>query len=215
MAALQRLAAPTARALRSGEVTTVEAAALAIGDVILLDDGDCLPADVRIFESVNLEVDEAILTGESLPVAKTTAPVAEAEIPLGDRTNLAFKGCTVTQGRGRALVVRIGAETEIGKIAASIAVASKKKATPLQRRMNLMAWSLFIFAGFLAIAVFGANKFKADSPTILYAVSVAVAIIPEGLVAVVTITLAYGMNEMSKKKVRCIVCFESGIWNTL
>lgn len=200
MEALKRMAAPDVKVCRDGKWGTLESTLLVPGDIVMVEEGDSIPADVRFLTAIHLEVDEAILTGESLPVAKTVALIQETQLALGDRKNMGYSGCVCTHGRGKGIVVNTGMDTEIGKIAKSI-FGTEKRETPLQRRMKHMAYCLFVVAGLMAIPVFGANGWKLTEASILYAISCAVAIIPEGLVAVITATLGYGMVQMSKKKV--------------
>jgi len=221
LAALKRLAAPEARVVRGGAPHNVPARDLVPGDLVLLEAGNFVPADVRLIESVNLCIDEAALTGESVPVEKRAALVLEREIPLGDRKNTAFMGTVVTKGRGGGVVVATGAHTQIGLIAEMISAVEFEE-TPLQKRLDelgrsLSVAALAIVAVVFLIAVFQRTdlavlfapdgglrayfaRFSADvSEVFIIAVSLAVAAVPEGLPAVVTITLALGMREMVKR----------------
>ncbi|MGE5508718.1 MAG: cation-translocating P-type ATPase [Chitinophagales bacterium] len=198
--ALRELSAPVGRVVRGGQRQTVPADQLVPGDVVLLATGDRVPADLRLTEAVALEVDEAALTGESSPVAKTTEPLAQRDLPLADRRNLAFLGTLVTRGHGRGLVVATGAATQMGRIAHLIARADDQT-TPLQRRLEeLGRWLVF---GCLVICVgvfaMGVAQGRPVRGMFLTAVSLAVAAIPEGLPAIVTVALALGVQRMSRR----------------
>ena len=206
--ALQQMAASTSKVVRDGKILDVKSEDLVVGDIVVLEAGDAVPADCRILESASLKVEESALTGESLPVDKVVeALVAQGDdIPLGDRKNMVYMGSTVVYGRGRAVVVATGMDTEMGKIADSINQA-KDEQTPLQ--IKLAELSRILTIGVIAICIFifivdfikhGA-EFMADPrliiDTFMVAVSLAVAAIPEGLVAVVTIVLSIGVTKMS------------------
>jgi Ca2+-transporting ATPase len=197
IAALKRLAVPEVTVLRAGVAGSIPTRQLVPGDVVLLEAGDLVPADVRLAEAAGLRVQEAALTGESEPITKQTGPLDVAGLPLGDRRNLAFMGTVVTQGRGTALVVATGMGTELGKIA-GLLQQTGEGLTPLQRRLDRVGKYLAL-AGFgVAVLVFLLGLWRGDDVRhlLLTAVSVAVAIIPEGLPAVVTITLALGAQRM-------------------
>jgi Ca2+-transporting ATPase len=198
--ALRELSAPTARVVRGGVPETVRAADLVPGDLVLLDTGDRVPADLRLCDAVALEVDEAALTGESLPVAKVTETLPEAGTALGDRRNLAFLGTLVTRGHGRGVVVATGRETEMGRIAHLIA-ESKEQATPLQQRLEELGKWLVAGCGAICFGAFllGVAQGRPVRAMFLTGVSLAVAAIPEGLPAVVTIALAAGVQRMSRR----------------
>ncbi len=200
LAALQKLAAPEAHVVRDGHRQTIPARELVPGDVVLLEAGNYLPADVRLIESVNLRVDEAMLTGESAAVEKHASLVLDAEIPLGDRRNTAYMGTLVTYGRGRGVVTAIGAHTEVGLIARMLHELETEP-TPLQKRLDQLGKTL----GWAALAVCGVvlvvGIVRGHNPLdmFLVAVSLAIAAVPEGLPAVVTVTLALGMREMIRR----------------
>ncbi len=200
MAALKKLAAATARVLRDGAVIEVPAAELVPGDLVVLEAGNIVPADLRLVESVVLRTEEAALTGESVPVEKRTEPVEGADLALGDRRNLAYKGTTVAYGRGRGIVVGTGMQTELGKIAALLALESEVK-TPLQKRLAEFGRKLAIAALVICgvVFVFGVVRGEPIALMFLTAVSLAVAAIPEALPAVVTISLALGAYKMVKQ----------------
>ncbi len=200
MAALKQLAVPTVRVRREGHVREVAATNLVPGDIVLLEAGARVPADARVIESVNLRVEEAALTGESVPVEKITAPLQGDYIQVGDRRNMVFMGTTITYGRGVAIVVETGMRTELGKIADLLQQVSEEK-TPLQRRMAELGKWLAIGAFFLVLVVFGVGLWQGGDvqEMFLTAVSLAVAAVPEGLPAVVTIALAVGAQRMVKR----------------
>ncbi|GAB4542668.1 MAG: cation-translocating P-type ATPase [Anaerolineales bacterium] len=197
IAALKKMSAPNVRALRDGKVVEISARQIAPGDVIQLETGNVLPADLRLLEAVNLRIQEAALTGESEPVEKHTAALSNEELPLGDRRNMGYMGTTVTQGRGLALVVSTGMNTELGKIADLIQQVRQEE-TPLQRRLDQLGKNLAVLGALIAALIFVLGLLRGDEirHMLLTAVSVAVAIVPEGLPAVVTITLALGAQRM-------------------
>jgi Ca2+-transporting ATPase len=200
MAALRQMAAPAVRVRRDAEVRDILARALVPGDIVLLEAGNAVPADLRLVESAQLKIQEAALTGESEPVEKTVEPIPDAELPLGDRRNMAYLGTSVTYGRGRGVVVSTGMRTELGRIAALIQDVAPQR-TPLQRRLDQLARTLAA-AGALAallVALVGWWSGELLADMFLTAVSVAVAVVPEGLPAVVTITLALGAQRMLRR----------------
>ena len=200
IAALKKLSVPNVRVLREGKIREISARDLVPGDILQLEAGNVLPADVRLLEAVNLRVQEAALTGESEPVEKQTAVLSGEELPLGDRRNMAYMGTIVTQGRGLALVVATGMQTELGKIADLIQQSGTDE-TPLQKRLDTLGKNLALVGVLIAvlIAVLGLLRGDELRHMLLTAVSVAVAIVPEGLPAVVTITLAFGAQRMLEK----------------
>jgi len=221
LAALKKLAAPEAHTLRDGRRLTIPARDLVPGDIVYLEAGNHIPADVRLLEAVNLQVEEASLTGESLPVLKNAALKLEDNIPLGDRRNTAFMGTTVTYGRGRSVVIGTGMRTQLGLIAGMLQQVGDEE-TPLQRRLDqlgkVLGWgalavcglvfivavlentdlSLLTVAGGGILAYLNTAKGQLVD-TFLVAVSLAIAAVPEGLPAVVTISLALGMREMIRR----------------
>ncbi|MFP4070600.1 MAG: cation-translocating P-type ATPase [Desulfovibrionales bacterium] len=201
MAALKKMATPFVRVRRNGGEREISATELVPGDIVLLEAGSVVPADVRLVESANLRVQEAALTGESEPVEKQTAPLERDEIPLGDRVNLAFMGTAVTYGRGIAVVIATGMGTELGKIADLIQDV-KTGMTPLQRRLDRVGKGLAGFGVAVAGLVMAIGLFRGETlaDMFLTAVSVAVAVVPEGLPAVVTVTLALGAQRMLRRK---------------
>ncbi len=206
--ALQGMAAATSKVLRDGSVEKVKSEELAVGDVVLLEAGDAVPADCRILESAGMQVQEAALTGESVPVRKAAEALSLQglkDIPLGDRKNMAYLGSSVVYGRGKAVVVAAGMDTEMGKIADAISRAQQGM-TPLQKKLAQLSKVLtylvvgicaFLFAFSLLRA--GSVNGKVVLDTFMVAVSLAVAAIPEGLAAVVTVVLSIGVTNMSKR----------------
>ncbi|GAF93682.1 unnamed protein product, partial [marine sediment metagenome] len=200
LAALQRLAAPEAHVIRDAHRQAVPARDLVPGDVVLLGVGNYVPADLRLVETVNLKIEEAALTGESVPVQKDARVVLTQDEVLGDRRNTAFSGTLVSYGRGRGVVVSTGMNTQIGMIAAMLQSVHEEP-TPLQRRLDqlgkLLGWASLAICGL----VFALGWVRGVDPLemFLVAVSLAVAAVPEGLPAVVTITLAMGMREMIQR----------------
>lgn len=198
--ALKKMAAPTAQVIRDGVAQEISASQLVQGDLVLLEAGDSIPADLRLVEGASLKVEESALTGESLPVEKTTEPLDQENVPLGDQINLAFMGTAVTYGRGSGVVIATGMSTQMGAIATQLG-ADGNEATPLQQKLNQISRILSIGVLVIAALVF-AIGFAAGNPPLtmfLTAVSLAVAAIPEGLVAVVTIVLALGMSRMAAR----------------
>jgi Ca2+-transporting ATPase len=202
IAALKQLAAPSAHVLRDGIVMVLPAVQLVPGDVVLLEAGQAVPADLRLTETAQLRIEEAALTGESQPVEKHTRNIDEADLPLGDRRNLAFKGTLVTYGRGRGVVVATGMATELGRIAALLRSAEEVK-TPLQKRLARFGrWlSIAVLAICAILFVVGVLRGEPLVLMLLTAISLAVAAIPEALPAVVTVSLALGARKMVGKHV--------------
>lgn len=215
LAALKRLAAPEAQVLRDGRRQSVPARDLVPGDMIFLEAGNYVPADVRLLEAINLRLEEAALTGESLPVQKNASTILEKDIPLGDRKNTAFMGTLVSYGRGRGVVVGTGMHTQLGMIATMLQSVELEE-TPLQRRLDdlgrILGWGalgicalvfvigafrIFSNAGGFSLAAVGTQKSLLD--LFMIAVSLAIAAVPEGLPAIVTISLALGMREMVRR----------------
>ena len=200
LAALRRLSAPETQVVRDGHRQTLPARSLVSGDIVLLEAGNYVPADLRLIETYNLRVEEAALTGESHAVEKDARVVLSQDIPLGDQHNTAFMGTLVSYGRGRGVVVSTGMLTQIGLIAAMIQ-SFQEEPTPLQRRLDQLGKLLGTAALIVCGAVFLIGWLRGYPPLdmFLIAVSLAVAAVPEGLAAVVTITLALGMREMIKR----------------
>ncbi|HLE52881.1 MAG TPA: cation-translocating P-type ATPase [Anaerolineales bacterium] len=200
LAALRKLAAPEAHVIRDGSRQVIPAHELVPGDLVLLEAGYYVPADVRLLEAVNLRVEEAALTGESVPVQKNAAVSLEADIPLGDRKNTTFMGTLVNYGRGKGVVVSTGMHTQIGLIAEMLQAVEQEQ-TPLQRRLDQLGKTLGWAALAICALVFVVGWLRGYNPLdmFLIAVGLAIAAVPEGLPAVVTISLALGMREMIKR----------------
>ena len=198
--ALQKLTDHASKVIRNGEIIVVPAKELVPGDIIVLDTGDYVPADVRIIEAVNLKSQEASLTGESVPVEKNIEIIEDAEVGLGDRLNMLFSSSLITYGRGKAIVVKTGMNTEVGKIADMINQTEDQE-TPLQKKLNSLGKTLGTAALSICAVIFviGLLQGKEIINMFMTAVSLAVAVIPEGLVAVSTIVLAIGVQKMVKK----------------
>ncbi|KAF7128249.1 hypothetical protein CNMCM5793_002791 [Aspergillus hiratsukae] len=232
---LHRLSAPVCKVLRDGRVVSIPAESVVVGDVIQLTVGDIVPADLRLIDGTNVSMDEALLTGESLPVNKTPQIVLTSRnIPIGDRTNMAYSGCSMTQGRATGIVTATGMKTEVGSIAKLLQETSddadsgrlvravrhvKSTAenvlglvgTPLQVKLSKFALLLFALAVLLAIIVFSVNKWDLEGEVLIYGIAIGVAVIPESLIAVLTITMAVGTKAMAKGNVivRKLQCLEA------
>ncbi|KAF9142601.1 Na+ ATPase [Linnemannia schmuckeri] len=198
MEALRNMSSPTSKVVRDETRVTIPNNQAVPGDIMIFEDGDVIGADCRLFEIFNLETDEALLTGESLPVQKNLELIEEAEQALGDRLNMVFSSTTVVKGRAKGIVTATGMRTQIGKIATTLMEVDNNEATPLQKRLNKMAYFIFLAAIILVIIVFAVHKFKYSNEVAIYAISVAM--IPEGLVAVVTLTMAFGVRRMAEVK---------------
>ena len=200
LAALKKLAAPEATVIRDGHIVRVPASQLVPGDIVVLEAGNFIPADIRLLEAVNMKVDEASLTGESLPVEKNAALVLDKDIPLGDRKNTSFMGTVVSYGRGRGVVVSTGMHTQLGLIA-SMLQSVEEEQTPLQRKLDQLGKTLGYACLAICAVVFLVGWLEGGNPLEIFmvAVSLAIAAVPEGLPAIVTISLALGMQEMIKR----------------
>ena len=207
--ALQKMSAATSKVLRDGKVQIIHSEDLVVGDVILLEAGDAVPADARILENASLKVEEAALTGESVPVTKFIDIInlkeGEKDVPLGDRKNMLYMGSTVVYGRGTAVVTATGMDTEMGKIAGALQQAEDGE-TPLQRKLHQLSKILTWLVIGICIIVFGVQLIRHGSldfnfalDAFMIAISLAVAAIPEGLAAVVTVVLSIGVTNMSKR----------------
>ena len=198
--ALQKLSGHEAKVIRDGSVGVVPAKELVPGDLVVLETGDYVPADLRITEAINLKVQEASLTGESVPVEKESAKIEEEDIPIGDMRNMLFSSSLVTYGRGKAIVVETGMNTEVGKIAGMLSNTQKQE-TPLQKKLNSLGKTLGIAALIICAVIFVVGILQGREVVNMFmtAVSLAVAAIPEGLAAVSTIVLAIGVQKMVKK----------------
>ncbi|KAH8681690.1 sodium transport ATPase [Xylariales sp. PMI_506] len=223
---LYALSAPTCKAIRDGQIETIKAETLVRGDVVILNVGDIVPADLRLIDGLNLSTDEALLTGESLPISKhPEAVLTEPDVPLGDRLNMLYSASTITRGRGTGLVVATGMNTEVGKIAEMLRASPRSgletsraalfwnrfkngfrsilglDGTPLQVKLSKFALLLFALAILLAVIVFSASKWQIHDEVLIYGICVGVAVIPESLIAVLTITMAVGTKAMAKGNV--------------
>ncbi len=198
--ALKELASPLSKVLRDGAITEVNTRELVPGDIVILETGAVIPADIRLTEAVNLKIQESSLTGESVPVDKLTAALQGDDIPLGDRKNMAFSSGMVTYGRGRGVVVATGMQTEVGKIADMLQHAGDTE-TPMSKRLNQLGRMLGIVALAICAVIFAVGVLYGNSVMSMFmtAVSLAVAAIPEGLPAVSTIVLAIGVQRMVKR----------------
>lgn len=197
MAALKEMAAPTATVRREGVLSNVSASELVPGDIVILEAGKVVPADMRLIEAAQLKVNEAPLTGESVPVEKHTQSLHDPMLPLGDRKNMCYKGTIVTYGRGTGIVVATGMSTELGNVA-TLLQEEKEVKTPLQKRLARFGQKLSLTVLFICTVIFGIGILRGESPLKMFltAVSLAVAAIPEALPAVVTISLALGAKKM-------------------
>ncbi|HJA29831.1 MAG TPA: cation-translocating P-type ATPase [Candidatus Olsenella pullicola] len=211
--ALQEMSAAQSKVVRDGKMSHLPSSELVPGDIVLLEAGDSVPADCRILESASMKIEEAALTGESVPVEKHVEAITLAEgaddVPLGDRKNMCYMGSTVVYGRGRAVVAGTGMKTEMGKIADALTTA-KKELTPLQIKLNELSGILTKLVLAICVIIFAVDLIRHGSElgsnpgmildTFMVAVSLAVAAIPEGLVAVVTIVLSMGVTKMSRRQ---------------
>ncbi len=198
--ALKKMASPNAKVIRNNHHEVVPANSLVPGDIVIIETGDIIPADLRLIESSNLKIEEASLTGESVPVEKDSKIVFDKEVSLGDRANMAYMSTIVNYGRGKAVVVGTGHYTEIGKIATMIQTY-EDETTPLQKNLNQLGKLLGTLTIIVCILVFGIGMLQGRGALEMFmtAISLAVAAIPEGLPAIVTIVLAIGMNRMVEK----------------
>ena len=197
---LKAMSGPEAKVFRNGDVIKVPSSEVTIGDIVMLEAGDYVPADGRILENASLKVDESALTGESLGVDKTEEEISGQDVPLGDRTNMVYSGSFVSYGRGSFLVTAIGMETEVGKIAKLLKSTSEKK-TPLQMNLDNFGQKLSILILVFCAILFGTSVFRGESigDAFLFAVALAVAAIPEALSSIVTIVLSFGTQKMAKE----------------
>ena len=200
LASLKKLSGPEAKVLRDGAVVQIPSAEVTVGDIVMLEAGDYIPADGRLLECASMKVDESALTGESLGVEKTTTIIKEENVPLGDRVNMVYSGSFVTYGRGSFLVTEIGMETEVGKIAGLLKNTSEKR-TPLQVNLDQFGQKLSILILVFCGILFGISILRGDNigDAFLFAVALAVAAIPEALSSIVTIVLSFGTQKMAKE----------------
>ncbi len=200
LASLKKLSGPEAKVVRGGNVVQIPSSEVTVGDTVMLDAGDYIPADGRIIECTSLKVDESALTGESVSVEKMADVIKEDEVPLGDRTNLVYSGSFVTYGRGSFVVTDIGMGTEVGKIASLLKTTSEKR-TPLQINLDQFGQKLSILILVFCGILFGISIFRGDNigDAFLFAVALAVAAIPEALSSIVTIVLSFGTQKMARE----------------
>ncbi|EDT49720.1 cation-translocating P-type ATPase [Ureaplasma urealyticum] len=204
--ALSKLTSPQAKVLRNNQILIIDSREVVIGDILILEAGDWIPADALLINSSSLEVDEAVLTGESLPVQKDAKAIVKQGAGIGDRLNQIFSGTSITNGTAKAIVTNIGMNTEIGKIAKLIN-DQKVQLTPLQQKINKLSKIIGAFASVLCIAVFiiyiylvGGGNWEINwHPALVMAISLSIAAIPEGIVAIVTIILSFGVKQMAKQ----------------
>lgn len=201
MESLQDMTKPYAKVYRDGKLVKVKTEELVLGDIVVLEAGDIVPADLRLIDVASLKIQDAAITGESMPQEKTNQVITAKNIPLGDRTNMAFMGSVVNYGRGIGVVTAVGMDTEMGKIA-DVLHTSKAEPTPLTKRLNKTVKILTYLVVLISIVVFIADMIqgKSISESFMVAIALAVCIVPEGLVTCLTITMALGVQRMSKKK---------------
>lgn len=202
MESIRTLATPEARVLRDGSVLKIPAHTLVPGDIVLLEAGDCIPADIRLLEAFGLQADESLLTGESVPIFKNTEPLPQTDLALGDRTNLGFMGTHITSGRGVGVGVATGSATELGKIAHLVSTG-KSGETPLKQRMDRLTKHLVLIAFALCLLIFGIGTLVHESilEILLSSISLSIAALPEGLPAVITISLSLGALALARRGV--------------
>ncbi|CCW62060.1 unnamed protein product [Phytomonas sp. EM1] len=205
MQSLKEMTVGVARVIRNGAPEVIFIHEVVVGDVIILEQGACVPADCRVFESNGLEVDEALLTGEALPVLKhaKVIPDPESRCALGDRKNMVFRNTLVTQGRGKAVVIAAGPHTEMGKLAKQLSSSKGNEKTDLMVKLDYMMYILFACAIVLGVVVFAVHKMEFNALILSYATAVGIAIFPESLSAVITVAMTASMKQMAQKK--CIV----------
>src|SRR3989344_4146783 len=200
MEALKEMAAPNARVIRGGKEGQIPARGVVPGDVIVLSAGDRIPADARVLLEANLRTEEAALTGESLPSEKSMEAIAQEDAPVGDRRNMLYGGTTVSHGRGKAIVTATGMQTEFGKIAAMLQNVESEE-TPLQKNLDRVGKALAYLAFVVVTVISGIGWYRGDTliDIFLFGIALAVAVVPEALPAVVTISLAIGVQRMVKR----------------
>jgi Ca2+-transporting ATPase len=200
MAALKKMAAPSAAVIRDGMPANIAASEVVPGDIAILEAGNVVPADMRLTEAAQLKIEEAALTGESIPIDKHARPLHDDTLPLGDRKNMAYKGTMASYGRGSGIVIATGMETELGRIAAMLQEEEEVK-TPLQKRLVVFGKKLALAVFAISVIVFAIGIIRGEAPVLMFltAISLAVAAIPEALPAVITISLALGAKKMVRQ----------------
>lgn len=201
LASLKNMSKPTAKTVRDGKIIEIPSHLLVPGDIIILEEGDNIPADVRLIEAIGLEINEALLTGESTPSPKDATDQIKNKVSIGDQLNMAFMGTLITAGNGKGVVTTTGASTQMGKIAATLAIPYEKP-TPLQKNLSTLGRYLIVAALVVSAIIFIVGYFQGrEIRELLFTViSLAVAVIPEGLIAVVTVTMAIGVQRMAKRQ---------------
>lgn len=201
MEALKNMTKPYAKVLRNGKALKVKTEKIVVGDVVILEAGDIVPADLRLFENASLKIEESALTGESVRSEKDLAVINKTTVPLGDQLNMAFMGSVVTYGRGKGVVVATGMNTQMGKIAGELVHATTER-TPLQKRIHKTSKAISLIVIIISAFIFAMGVIRGDSIThsFMLAVAIAVCCIPEGLPATLTVALSIGVEEMSKKR---------------
>ncbi len=212
MQALKRMGVSKATVVRNGEEIRIESSKLVPGDVVALTTGNKVPADGRLFETRDLEIDESMLTGESTPAPKSTRVISEEDVPIADQANMAFMGTVVTGGTGKAIIIATGLQTQLGGISRQVE-RTEKESTPLQRRLTVFTRIIGAVALMLAaiVVLFGVVMGRDLVEMVLFGISIAVAVIPEGLPIVVTVTMAVGLPRMAQRNaiVRKLVAVET------
>ncbi|MCK5504846.1 MAG: HAD-IC family P-type ATPase, partial [Thermodesulfovibrionia bacterium] len=200
MSALKKMAAPSALVVRESKTMSIAASEIVPGDIVIIEAGNIIPTDIRLIESVRLKIDEAALTGESVPVEKHVDVLLDEKLSVADRKNMAYRATSATYGRGVGVVIGTGMQTEIGKIAEMLQQEEEVK-TPLQRKLDVFGKRLAIAILFICAIIFGVGLLRGEEPLKMFltAIALAVAAIPEALPAVVTITLAIGARKMVKQ----------------
>ncbi|PVU96610.1 hypothetical protein BB560_005796, partial [Smittium megazygosporum] len=198
--ALNKITSPSSRVLRDGHLELVSTTNVVPGEILCFEPGDVIGADCRLFEALNFETDEALLTGEALPVLKTIAPILESDCPLGDRTNIGYSSTVVTKGRAKGIVFATGMNSEVGKVAAKLMEPSDSKKTKLVEALKFLSWACLGFAIIFVIIVFAINKFKITGEVLVYSISLAIAVIPESLPVILTLVMSLGVKRMSKQR---------------
>ncbi|PVU90055.1 hypothetical protein BB561_005048 [Smittium simulii] len=197
---LRKLTSPNTKVLRNEANIIIPTIELVPGDIILLESGDIVGADCRLFDICYLEIDEALLTGEALPAVKCSEVIPYTDCPIGDRANTAYSGTLVTKGKAKGIVYATGMCSEVGKIASKLSKPKESRKSSLVKSLENLSYCCLIAAIICVLIIFGVNKFKINGEIVIYAISLAIAVIPEGLLAVLTFTMALGVRKMSEQK---------------